>query len=104
CSFHPPPNLPRKGGGAHRGCCSTISSHTEATPSPLRGGLGRGETKQGATVCARSLTALPPSRRAIAMGPDSSPCRHRRQHSKIGLVELVERLHHQAGEDRLALV
>jgi len=42
CSFHPLPNPPRKGEGAHRGCCSILSKILGAAPPPLRGRLGGG--------------------------------------------------------------
>jgi hypothetical protein len=39
---HPPPNLPRKGGGAGPVGLAGWCHKLDPTPSPLRGGMGRG--------------------------------------------------------------
>jgi hypothetical protein len=39
---NPPPNLPRKGGGAGPVGWAILCPGLDATPSPLRGGTGRG--------------------------------------------------------------
>jgi polar amino acid transport system substrate-binding protein len=42
----PPPNLPRQGGGVASGLTQFLQRTTGPTPSPLRGGLGRGAKGQ----------------------------------------------------------
>jgi hypothetical protein len=61
------PQLPRKGGEVLIEFFERLVSHMhDATPSPLRGGLGRGETKQDLSI-PLNLSTSPP--RGLEPGP-----------------------------------